>query len=92
MATLPTAATYTGDFSTAYETSPTTRVPETPERVMAPALNHPAVSTVPEMSCRSPLTRRRAKELQTWELDANLIGQLPRPDRTLGRTDGSCPS
>ena len=48
MATPPTAATYSGDLSTPFETSPTTRVIDTLERMMAQALKNPAASTVPD--------------------------------------------
>jgi len=48
MATLPTAATDAGDLSTPFETSPTTRVTDTLERMMAQAVDNPGTSTVPE--------------------------------------------
>ena len=54
MATPPTAATYSGDLSTTFETSPTTRVIDTLERMMAQAVHNPGTSTVPERrgACR----------------------------------------
>ena len=48
MVTPPTAATYSGDLSTPFETRPTTRVTDTRERMMVQALNNPAASTVPD--------------------------------------------
>jgi hypothetical protein len=48
MATPPTAATYSADLSTPFETSPTTRVIDTLERMMAQAVYTPGTSTVPE--------------------------------------------
>jgi hypothetical protein len=48
MATPPTASTYSGDLSTAFETSPTPRWIDALERMMAPAVCNPGTSTVPE--------------------------------------------
>ena len=48
MVTPPTAATYSGDLSTPFETRPTTRATDKLERMMAQALNTPAASTVPD--------------------------------------------
>jgi len=44
------ATIYCGDPSTSFETSPATRVIDQPERMMAPTLNNPAASTVPDSS------------------------------------------
>jgi hypothetical protein len=48
MATPPTPAISSGDFSTPFETSPTTRVTGKLERTLAPTFNNPASPTRPD--------------------------------------------
>ena len=52
VATPPIAAIHSGDPSTPFEARPTTRVTDQLERMMAPALNNPAASAMPD-SCHS---------------------------------------
>jgi hypothetical protein len=59
MATPPTAATSGGDLNVPFETSRTTRVTNTLERMLGQILSHPAASTVPDHRVSTPRPRRR---------------------------------
>jgi hypothetical protein len=79
MATPSTAAIAAGDLSAPFETSPTTRVTNTLERMLAPAFNNSRrllSATVAAFAADAPPCGRA----RTCEPDADVLGQPQRPD------------
>ena len=91
MATPPTAATSCGHLSTPFETSPTTRVTDTLERMMAQGVGtppqHRPCPTVAISAAAAP-PRERA---QLGEPDVDRLGQPQGPIAKRGLTDGLRP-
>jgi len=90
MATPPTAATYLGDLSTPFETSPTTRVTDTLERMLAPASEPPGRGDRARQLRLSAADAPLCERATTCDVDTAVIG--PPQDREIKRgfTDGSC--
>ena len=84
-------STYSGDLSTPFETSPTTRVTETLERRRAPPPEQPDCGDGARQLRRCAADAPPFGSTTMCEPDADVIGQPQGPTTTLGLTDGSCP-